>query len=54
MLTIDELKDQLKQAQQELENNKAQFYRADGCVQLLKYQIKLAEDKPTPETKEAE
>lgn len=45
MITLDELKQQLASSEAELEAAKAAVYRGDGIIQLLKFQIKLVEDK---------
>lgn len=45
MLTIEDLKQQLASSEAELENAKSHVYRLDGITQLLKHQIKTAEEK---------
>ena len=50
-LTVEDLKKQLTQTEQEFENAKAWMYRADGVIQLLRLQIAQAETA-TPETPE--
>ena len=51
-LTVEDLKKQLTQTEQEFENAKAWMYRADGVIQLLRLQIAQAETEQAPETPE--
>mgnify|MGYP001562868096 FL=1 len=48
-LTVETLREQLATTEQELENARAHVYRCDGCIQLLKHLLTLAETEE-PET----
>lgn len=45
VITLEELKQQLLSSENELEAAKSAVYRGDGIIQLLKFQIKMIEDK---------
>ena len=47
-IKVEDLKAQLAQHEQELENAKAVVYRIDGSMQVLRYLISKAEEAESP------
>lgn len=45
-LSIEVLQEQLKKLEQDLELSKAQLYRVDGAIQIVKQLISLSEKDP--------